>query len=144
MIRPAQLEDLPTIAEFYVDIRMDTVPVVHSVEGVQSWLERVMLPRGSSYVMEMDGQIVGWVDIHGEWLDQLYCRRGFTGQGLGQQMLDFAKQQAPEGLKLYTFQVNQGARRFYARNGFVEIALGDGSGNEEGAPDVCMAWMPAM
>jgi RimJ/RimL family protein N-acetyltransferase len=39
-------------------------------------------------------------------------------------------------LRLYTFQCNEGARRFYERNGFTAVAFGDGSGNEEGEPDI--------
>ena len=39
-------------------------------------------------------------------------------------------------LRLYTFARNAGARRFYERHGFVAVAFGDGSANEEGEPDV--------
>jgi hypothetical protein len=56
--------------------------------------------------------------------------------------MELAKQRRPAGLDLYTFQVNGGARRFYERHGFVGIALGDGSGNDEGQPDVRYAWRP--
>ena len=35
-----------------------------------------------------------------------------------------------------TFARNAGARRFYERHGFVAVAFGDGTGNEEGEPDV--------
>jgi chorismate mutase len=38
------------------------------------------------------------------------------------------------------FESNPRARAFYARHGFVEVGRGDGSENEEGAPDVEMAW----
>jgi len=39
-------------------------------------------------------------------------------------------------LRLYTFARNAGARRFYERHRFVAVAFGDGTGNEEGEPDV--------
>ena len=35
------------------------------------------------------------------------------------------------------------ARRFYEARAFVEIARGDGSGNEEHQPDIRYAWRPA-
>ena len=38
--------------------------------------------------------------------------------------------------KLHCFQANEGARRFYERHGFRAEAFGDGSGNEEGLPDI--------
>jgi ribosomal protein S18 acetylase RimI-like enzyme len=42
----------------------------------------------------------------------------------------------PRPVRLYTFAANTGARRFYERYGFVAIAYGDGSHNEERTPDV--------
>ena len=62
-----------------------------------------------------------------------------TGPGLGTRLLDRAKAERPDGLDLWTFQANTGARRFYERHGFVEVARTDGD-NEEGAPDVRLAW----
>jgi ribosomal protein S18 acetylase RimI-like enzyme len=56
--------------------------------------------------------------------------------------MKLAKQRRPDGLELYTFQVNDRARRFYERHGFVVAMLGDGSGNEEGQPDVLYRWQP--
>jgi len=143
MIRPVTLDDVPEIAAFYVDIRRDTVPVVHTIDDVERYISSVLVARGTSYVWEEDGTILGWVDVGGGGVDQLYCRRGSTGRGIGKRLLDFAKAQSPAGLQLYTFQVNAGARRFYAREGFAEVELGDGSGNEEGQPDVLLAWQPA-
>lgn len=132
--------DVNEVARFFHDIRLDTVPLVHTIEEIADWLSSVRIHRGSSYVLEEEGQVLGWVDVVPGDLDQLYVRRGFTGQGFGKFLLDFAKEQSPAGLDLYTFQVNAGARRFYAREGFVEIEWGDGSQNEEGQPDVKMAW----
>jgi hypothetical protein len=39
-------------------------------------------------------------------------------------------------VKLHCFQANTGARRFYERHGFRAEVFGDGSGNEEGLPDI--------
>ena len=49
----------------------------------------------------------------------------------------------PTGLKLWTFQNNLGARRFYEERGFIAIAMTNGD-NEEQAPDVCYEWRPAF
>ena len=46
----------------------------------------------------------------------------------------------PDGFCLWVFESNTGARAFYARHGLVELERTDGSGNEEKAPDVKMAW----
>jgi GNAT superfamily N-acetyltransferase len=46
------------------------------------------------------------------------------------------------GLRLWTFQKNEGARRFYERHGFDVVEMTDGAGNEEHEPDVLYAWTP--
>jgi hypothetical protein len=64
------------------------------------------------------------------------------GGGLARNSLEQAKRLRPNGLWLWTFQANTGARRFYERHGFVAVDATDGSGNEERAPDVRYAWRP--
>lgn len=141
MIRPARVEEASEVAAFYLDIRQDTVPLVHDLPSVTAFVSH-LIAAGGSYVYEADGQVVGWLHIAPGELDHLYCRRGFTGRGIGKALLDYAKTQLPGGFFLYTFQVNEGAWRFYAREGLVEVALGDGSGNEEGQPDVRLHYGP--
>jgi len=51
-----------------------------------------------------------------------------------------AQARRPAGLELWTFQVNDGARRFYERHGFRAVEVTDGAGNEERQPDVRYAW----
>jgi GNAT superfamily N-acetyltransferase len=65
--------------------------------------------------------------------------RAFTGRGLGPQLLNLAKDHNPDGLELWTFQANTGARRFYERHGFVTVGTTDAD-NDEGAPDVRYHW----
>jgi ribosomal protein S18 acetylase RimI-like enzyme len=72
----------------------------------------------------------------------LYLAPDWTGRGIGSQLIVLAKERRPAGLDLYTFQVNAGARQFYERHGFVEVSRSDGSGNEEGQPDVRYAGRP--
>jgi hypothetical protein len=48
----------------------------------------------------------------------------------------------PSGMRLYAFQRNTRARDFYECRGFVAVEFGDGSGNEEGEPDVLYQWTP--
>jgi hypothetical protein len=58
---------------------------------------------------------------------------------VGAALLDRAKAQRSGGLTLWTFVANEGARRFYARQGFVEIGRSEGE-NEEGLPDLLFRW----
>ncbi|CAN5860357.1 hypothetical protein BH23ACT2_BH23ACT2_12340 [soil metagenome] len=76
-------------------------------------------------------------------LDQLFVDPDGVGRGVGSALLEQAKERRPDGLDLWTFEGNTGARRFYERHGFRAVARADGL-NEEGAPDVRYRWpMPA-
>ena len=90
------------------------------------------------------GIIVGLLALSDDMIDQLYLDPEWRGRGIGVQLLRLAKSRRPGGLCLWTFQVNGPARRFYARNGFVEVELTDGAGNEEREPDVLMRWAPGQ
>ena len=142
MIRLVTPNDAREIAEFVVDIRQETVPMIHDAGGVEWFIRNRLIPRGSSFVYLENDEIVAWLDVYDGWLDQLYCKRGHTGRSIGKELVDFAKSKAPEGLQLWTFQVNQGARRFYNREGFEEVELTDGANCEEKQPDVRLIWKP--
>ncbi len=91
---------------------------------------------------EAEHGLVGLLVLDGEWIDQLYVDPALTGRGIGTRLLQVAKRERPQGLRLWTFVSNTGAQRFYERNGFTEIDRTDGSRNEEGAPDIQYASIP--
>jgi GNAT superfamily N-acetyltransferase len=84
--------------------------------------------------------VVGILVLDGQWLDQLYVEPTLTGHGIGRGLVELAKRERPQGLQLWTFESNAGARRFYERLGFVEQRRTDGRDNEEGAPDMLYLW----
>jgi GNAT superfamily N-acetyltransferase len=90
-------------------------------------------------VVDIDDAVVAVMVLDGDELDQLHVEPGWTGEGLGSALVAVAKAERPEGLHLWTFQANTGARRFYERHGFVAVRMTDGD-NEERAPDVQYAW----
>lgn len=53
-----------------------------------------------------------------------------------------AKKRHPDGLQLWTFQVNGPAQRFYERHGFIAVERTDGSGDEQHEPDIRYVWRP--
>jgi ribosomal protein S18 acetylase RimI-like enzyme len=61
-------------------------------------------------------------------------------RGIGAALLDHAKALRPEGLELWAFQKNVGARRFYERHGFRLVRLTDGAENMEREPDALYEW----
>jgi GNAT superfamily N-acetyltransferase len=84
--------------------------------------------------------LLGYARFDDVWLDDLYVAPAAQGTGIGSALLDLVKAQRPAGFRLWVFESNQPARRFYRAHGLVELEHTDGSGNEEKAPDLVMAW----
>jgi ribosomal protein S18 acetylase RimI-like enzyme len=144
VIRRAEPADADAVAEVYLASfhATYTFPLAHSDDQVREWVHDVLVTRGDTWVATDARRVVGMMVVRPDDLDQLYVAPDRLGSGIGRRLLDQAKAISPAGLTLYTFQVNERARRFYERNGFVEAGLGDGSANEEGQPDVRYVWRP--
>ncbi|MEI9852191.1 MAG: GNAT family N-acetyltransferase [Sphingomonas sp.] len=83
--------------------------------------------------------LLGHVAWRPGWIDHLYVDPPYHSRGIGTLLLDAVKAEIDD-IRLWTFQANLGARRFYARHGFVAEEFTDGSGNEERQPDVRYRW----
>ncbi len=143
MLRSARHEDADAVASVIISSRREFVgfaPLVHTDSEVREWVRSVLIPAGAVVVLEQGQRIVGVLSTSISdgvgWVDQLYLSPGFTGHGLGSCMLRHAHSSLPRPIRLYTFQANHGARRFYERHGYQPIAFTTGSENEEQCPDV--------
>jgi ribosomal protein S18 acetylase RimI-like enzyme len=144
-IRQATAVDAAAVADVYLASFKATYdfPLAHTDDQVRGWIRDALVPDGGTWVaLDTDGNVVGMMDVAAGDLSQLYVRPDRLGEGIGRRLLDIARERSPDGLTLYTFQVNDRARRFYERHGFVAEWFGDGSANEEGQPDVRYVWRP--
>jgi GNAT superfamily N-acetyltransferase len=130
------------VTTLFLAARRATLPGLretHSDRQAREWMRNVVFPRQSIQLALLRDEIVGFAARDGAWLTQLWVKTGWTGHGIGQQLLDVVLDEAVKVtamLRVRTFQRNAGARRFYERNDFVAVAFGDGTGNEETEPDV--------
>ena len=148
--RRATQEDAEEIAEVYLTSRKEFLsfaPVAHSDQAVRTWVADRLIPCGNVTVSVVDGvpgKIVGMMALSSKegvgWIDHLYLLPTAVGRGLGSRFVHRAKADLGAPIRLYTFQANDGARRFYKRHGFQTIEYGDGSCNEERCPDVLLEW----
>jgi GNAT superfamily N-acetyltransferase len=145
LLRPAAPGDAAAVAGVWLRSFAAALPTVrraHSDDQVRGWIRDVLLPRHDVWVAEAGGAVVGLLALSEGWLDQLYLEPGRRGRGIGNRFVALAKERQPAGLQLWTFQVNEPARRFYERHGFVAVERTDGSRNEEREPDVRYVWRP--
>ena len=142
-LRPAEPHDADAIADIHIAARreaMPWLPELHTDEETLDWVTNVVLPNQDVWVAEADGQVVGYVSFEGADLNDLYVRPGMQGAGVGSALLAKARELSAGGLSLWTFQRNENARRFYENRAFTAVEFTDGSGNEEGEPDVRYKW----
>ncbi len=98
-----------------------------------------MIARGWVTVAEAAGRVVGFLARDGAEICGLYVAAGSRDAGIGRALIDSAKR-GQDGLWLKVLEQNAGARRFYARHGFAEVARSDGAENDDKLPDITMEW----
>ena len=147
LLRPAVPEDAAEVVAVHLAARGAAVaagtmpPAVHPEAEVRAWLTG-RLDVDETWVAESGGAVVAYARFTPTWLDDLYVHPAHAGRGAGSALLDLVKARLPEGFGLWVFETNAPARAFYARHGLREQQVTDGSGNEEGAPDVEVVWAP--
>ncbi len=139
-ISPARPGDAPEIAAILSGWTDETawLPRVHSRAEDREHADD-LIRRGWVSVARDSGQVLGFMARAGEDIHALYVARPARGQGIGKALLDHAKARASR-LGLWAFEANLRARAFYRREGFREVARGDGAGNDEGLPDIRLEW----
>ena len=147
IIRRATDADAPAVARLFLRSFKATYPSfrqVHPDAETATWIATEVIPNEEAWVADSgpDG-LVGWMVLGPGELEHLYLAPEWIGRGLGDRLMALAKERQPDGLRLYTFQVNTRACRFYERHGFTVVDTNDGSRNEEGEPDVQYRWEPA-
>jgi len=142
VIRRAIEGDLEAIVEVFerITATMTYLPIVHTHEENLAWFAARLSDR-EGWVWDEDG-VRGYMLLGERELMHIYLAPGWTDRGIGTQLLELAKSRLLHGFTLWTFQANHGARRWYERHGLEAVEFGDGSGNEEGAPDVKYEWRP--
>lgn len=146
-VRLARRQDMGAVAEVYLRSRHTAVPaippLVRDDDDVRAWFADTLFRQQEVWVAEgASGLVVGLMVLDGDFVSQLYVDPAHVGVGVGSQLLAMAQSLRPQGLQLWTFQSNDGARRFYEKRGFTAVEWTDGTDNEEQAPDVRYDWRP--
>jgi ribosomal protein S18 acetylase RimI-like enzyme len=142
VIRRAEPHDRDEVGRVFVSARDRMTYLPRIPDEDRPRLGGWIVERHEVWVAEEDARVVGFVGLGTGWLDHIYVEPEAQGRGLGTALLDHAKRERPEGLQLWVFQKNEGARRLYERHGFRVVELTDGAGNMEREPDARYEWHP--
>lgn len=146
-IRAATDDDADAIARLFIASfgTLTFLPKLHTDEETVDFITNTVVREQEVVVAESDDAPVGFVAMaHGDFVQHLYVHPEHQRRGIGSALLDRAKERMPDGFRLWTFQQNTAARRFYERHGLDVIELTDGAGNEEQTPDVLYGWRPEL
>jgi len=119
---------------------MPYAPSAHPEPELRAWVQNTLLSAGGVTVATLNGAVVGVLAVSRQggssWINQMWVTPSLVGKGIGSHLLRHALTILEPPIRLYTFQANSGARRFYERKGFQAIEFADGQSNEERCPDV--------
>jgi ribosomal protein S18 acetylase RimI-like enzyme len=86
-------------------------------ELVQSNSVAIVLEKGT-------GKVVGFLAATTDMISQLYVHVDHQSKGIGSMLVNLAKENSNGRLRLFTFECNKNAQRFYERHGFEIAARG--------------------
>jgi ribosomal protein S18 acetylase RimI-like enzyme len=143
LIRAARGDEADAVADVYLASRRHAGAFIprgrYTDDDVRLWFASVVLVTRETWVAEAHGRIAALLVLRGDSLDQLYVHPRYQRRGIGSALLAHARRRRRR-IRLYTFESNEPARAFYEKHGFRAIAFGDGTANDEGAPDILYEW----
>lgn len=137
LVRRARLDESDAVAALFRNSKETALPYVadvHTADEDRPFFRDRVFPACEVWVAERGGRVVGFCAFREGWIDHLYVHPEHQRAGVGSALLGLATQRNPE-LRLWTFQRNAVARRFYEAHGFVPERTTAGE-NEEREPDV--------
>ena len=138
-IRRADAGDAEAVARLFRAVRRAHLPYLPELHTPD---EDLWFFRNRVFVeceVLVGGAPDGFIAFRQAWVDHLYVGTEHQRRGLGSALLAKAMRAYPR-LRLWAFQRNAAAIRFYLKRGFRELERTDGSRNEEREPDVLMEW----
>lgn len=144
VLRPAIPDDAAAIARLFrrsFHAAMPHIPTLHTPEEDERFFASVVYSGRVEVAFDAaTGELLGFIAFDGGWVNHLYVDPEVLRSGIGSALLDVARASTSR-LQLWAFQTNTNGRSFYRRQGFREVELTDGSGNEEHEPDVRLEWL---
>lgn len=123
--RVALPSDAPACAEIIQawSAETDWVPTLEDLaQTIRFWGDK--FAQMPAWVAVADGRVVGVCLRDEDNIGALYVARQARGQGVGKRLLDLAKEER-DWITVWAYELNTRARRFYRREGLVEIGRED-------------------
>ncbi len=130
ILRPARQEDLPALRAVLYDTFESTWRPAITDAAAQAFIDEdrpaaYVGKRGLHFwVVETAGEVAGFVDWEGDFVNALHVRAAHARQGIGRILMDHAEAQIGRAgfaaARLETDTFNQRSQAFYAARGYRE------------------------
>lgn len=146
VLRPAVADDVARLVEVYLAAGTGQGHPTErrTREQLVDWLDgrvrSVSADRHEVWVADDGDEVVGFADVHGDWVSLLFVHPARQRRGVGRALLELVQALRPGGFGLRVHAHNAPARAFYAALGLLELERTDGSAYDDGWPDCRLAW----
>jgi len=83
-------------------------------------IPNVYLPNAETWVVEQEGQVIGFIALLGNEVGAIFVKPEFHGTGAGKALMDKA-QELCDDLEVEVFEANSIGQRFYSSYGFEPV-----------------------
>ena len=138
MIRMFDACDLDQVMELWLNGNIEA----HDFIPRNYWesnapMVREQLLQAEIYVYEIDGKILGFVGLQGDYLAGIFVDRHARSMGIGGQLIHYV-QKIRRTLTLNVYRKNQSAMEIYLREGF--SVLSEDIDEATGETDIVLSW----
>ena len=126
LTRKAAIHDLPGLWKLRQESILALAPLGMTLAQAEAWAANMTVQGmerrfydAEIWLAESTGTILGWIAFRGEYLDGLYIKPEFAGQGIGTELLTLVERLMRErGIKAMQLEASLNAAQFYRRRGF--------------------------
>jgi ribosomal protein S18 acetylase RimI-like enzyme len=139
MIREFKTKDLDDVMKIWLDTNTNAHDFIQKNYWQDNYDEvRRMMPEAEIFIYENNQTIQGFIGLMDDYIAGIFIDSGCQSQGIGKALLDHAKK-VHSNLSLQVYKNNEGAVRFYVREGFslVKEQMDENTGEIE----LVMAWV---
>ncbi|WP_270323890.1 N-acetyltransferase [Lactococcus petauri] len=138
MIRKMKAEDLQKVVELWLRVNIAN----HRFIKCEYWLKQAAaveeaMKDAEIYVYEENQKIIAFVGLIDQYIAGIFVSNSKQSKGIGKSLLQHIKASS-QTLSLKVYQKNEGALRFYQREGFKIVAEGLDEDNNE--KEFLMTW----
>jgi putative acetyltransferase len=119
-IRLSQEKDMDRLVEIWLEGSCDAHHFIDPEywKSMRAEMKHTYLPMSKTYVLDIEGELMGFVSMVDHYLAALFIDVVHQKQGYGKRLLDYVKQEY-DTVQLKVFHKNKNALQFYLKNGFV-------------------------